>query len=330
MTGDSAALRRAQLGSDRLFDLPESAIEEQHTGSLRRRFVVPPFSVLDTRQGYWQDRKREWLSLGIRGERGRTLQANRGNHRSSYGSGYAASFNTQQNENELAVSVFDPVLCELAYLWFCPERGAILDPFAGGSVRGIVAAKMGRRYTGVDLSDMQVAENQVQARQILRAEEQKAQWIGGDSRNLPALLGAEAFDFVFSCPPYYDLEVYTNDDRDLSCAANYACFLAEYQHILSHAIDRLKEDRFMVLVVGDIRDKEGRLRPFISDTAAACEVAGAFAYNDMVLVNAVGTVAMRITKHFTAMRKVGKMHQRVLVFCKGDPKKATRALEEAA
>lgn len=39
--------------------------------SLQQRFGVPPFSVLDARQGYWQDRKRHWLALGIRSELGR-------------------------------------------------------------------------------------------------------------------------------------------------------------------------------------------------------------------------------------------------------------------
>ena len=33
--------------------------------SLAERFVIPPFSVLDARQGYWQDRKRAWLGLGM-------------------------------------------------------------------------------------------------------------------------------------------------------------------------------------------------------------------------------------------------------------------------
>jgi hypothetical protein len=40
-------------------------------GSLIERFGVPPFSVLDARQGYWQDRKRAWLALGIESELGR-------------------------------------------------------------------------------------------------------------------------------------------------------------------------------------------------------------------------------------------------------------------
>ncbi len=41
------------------------------TKTLSDRFGVPPFSVLDARQGYWQDRKRAWLALGIESELGR-------------------------------------------------------------------------------------------------------------------------------------------------------------------------------------------------------------------------------------------------------------------
>lgn len=39
--------------------------------TLSERFGIPPFSVLDARQGYWQDRKRAWIALGIRSEIGR-------------------------------------------------------------------------------------------------------------------------------------------------------------------------------------------------------------------------------------------------------------------
>ena len=34
--------------------------EPKEVGSLCDKFLVPPFSVLDTRQGYWQDRKKTW------------------------------------------------------------------------------------------------------------------------------------------------------------------------------------------------------------------------------------------------------------------------------
>ena len=54
-------------------------------------------------------------------------------------------------EEVTGTSIFDPVLCEIAYRWFSPVGGLILDPFAGGSVRGIVASKLGRQYIGHEL-----------------------------------------------------------------------------------------------------------------------------------------------------------------------------------
>ena len=57
-------------------ELPEDWDEVKNENSdkpkkLSERFIVPPFSVLDTKQGYWQDRKNWWLSLGIKSELGR-------------------------------------------------------------------------------------------------------------------------------------------------------------------------------------------------------------------------------------------------------------------
>jgi hypothetical protein len=50
----------------------EAEAEQEPAGvSLAERFGVPPFSVLDARRGYWQDRKRAWLGLGIKSEVGR-------------------------------------------------------------------------------------------------------------------------------------------------------------------------------------------------------------------------------------------------------------------
>ena len=40
-------------------------------GNLSDRFMIPPFSVLNAREGWWQSRKRAWLALGIKSELGR-------------------------------------------------------------------------------------------------------------------------------------------------------------------------------------------------------------------------------------------------------------------
>jgi len=218
-------------------------------------------------------------------------------------------------------SIFDPVLCELAYRWFCPPGGLVLDPFAGGSVRGIVAAKCGRRYIGVDLSERQVAANRAQAEAICVGDEMPV-WVCGDAADL-AVLDCEA-DFVFSCPPYGDLEVYSDDPADLS-TMQYPNFLEAYRKIVAAAIGKLKEDRFACFVVGDYRDKRGFYRNFPGETVEAFHAAGAELYNEAILVTAAGSLPIRAGKQFSSSRKLGKTHQNCLVFVKGDPRKATDA-----
>ncbi len=48
--------------------------------------------------------------------------------------------------------------------------------------------------------------------------------------------------------------------------------------------------------------------------------AGAKYYNEIILINVAGSLPVRINRQFQGGRKVGKMHQNVLVFYKGDPK----------
>ena len=41
---------------------------------LRDKFMEPPFSVLDTKGGGWQTRKRQWKQLGIESHLGREAE----------------------------------------------------------------------------------------------------------------------------------------------------------------------------------------------------------------------------------------------------------------
>ena len=217
-------------------------------------------------------------------------------------------------------SIFDPVLCELAYRWFCPPDGLILDPFAGGSVRGIVAAKLGRWYVGVDLSVRQIEANRKQAEAI--CGDNQPLWNVGDSRNIDALCPGVQADFVFSCPPYADLEVYSDDPQDLSTMP-YPDFIEAYREIIKKSCAMLKDNRFACFVVGEVRDKKGNYYGFVPDTIKAFTDCGLKFYNEAILVTAVGSLPIRVGRQFEAGRKLGKTHQNVLVFIKGDAKKAT-------
>ena len=225
-------------------------------------------------------------------------------------------------------SIFDPVLCELAYRWFCPPGGVVLDPFAGGSVRGVVAAKLGRQYVGCDLRPEQVDANRLQWDAIAgegNPGEPDPVWHVGDSREIERHAAGVAADFVFSCPPYADLEVYSENPADLS-TLEYDEFRAAYAAIIAASCRLLKQDRFACFVVGDVRDRRGFYYGFPWHTVEAFQLAGLRLYNEAVLVTAVGSLPVRAGKQFTATRKLGKTHQNVLVFVKGDPRKATEAV----
>jgi hypothetical protein len=227
-------------------------------------------------------------------------------------------------------SIFDPVLTELCYRWFSPEGGVVLDPFAGGSVRGIVASHLGREYHGVELRPEQVAAN---AAQRAIAGRIAPTWYEGDSRAIQTLCAHVRADMVFSCPPYADLEVYSDDPRDLS-TLDYPAFVAAYTEIIAATCAMLKPDRFACFVVGEVRDKRGNYRHFVGDTVAAFRAAGLHYYNEAILITAVGSLPIRAGRQFASGRKLGKTHQNVLVFVKGDGKRAAQAcsaaVEEAA
>jgi hypothetical protein len=303
-------------------DLFGNPIKPKASGPVAERFTFPPFSVLDARSGDWQDRKRAWKTIGINGDDGRVCIGN-----SAWNS---RSLSEQKGAVNLKIAsvgdgptMFDPVLCELAYRWWSPPDGQVIDPFAGGSVRGIIAGSVGRRYWGCDLRPEQVAANEEQATTI--GTTPRPEWVCGDSRSM--LAASPTADFVFSCPPYGDLEVYSDRPEDLS-AMEWPAFLAAYREIITASVQRLKPNRFACFVVGDFRDGKGLYRNFVGETVAAFETAGAHFYNDAVLLNSIGSAPLRMSKIFASGRKLCKVHQNVLVFVKGDPKKATAACGE--
>src|SRR3990167_2108022 len=223
-------------------------------------------------------------------------------------------------------SIFAPVLTELSYRWFWPPGGTILDPFAGGSVRGVVASKLGYPYIGIELRAEQVAANMAQGISLCGVPVPR--WVQGDSLEvLPRMASGDetvAADFIFSCPPYADLEVYSDDPRDISTLP-HAKFLETYSEIIKSACALLRPNRFACFVIGDARGKDGFYYGLPWRTVEAFTNAGLRLYNESVLVTAVGSLPIRMTKQFESGRKLGKTHQNLFVFAKGDWKKAAAA-----
>lgn len=305
--------------------------------SLNDRYVVPPFSILDTRRGYWQERKKQWYALiGDMGEsrndtlvtslemKYKDLYQRTKHHRKELGISFKEYIEKYVPQEELekeqskivaqGVSILDPVLAEIACRWFGREGCKSFDCFAGDSVFGYVSAHLGNEFVGIELRPEQARINNE------RVEGMSARYINDDGQNVGQYLEPESQDLLFSCPPYFDLEKYSDLPNDASNQGTYEEFIEILRNAFTSAIGCLKQDSFAVICVGDVRDKRtGVYYDFVGDVKQIFKDGGMLFYNDIVLIEIGATAAIRASRYMDA-RKVVKMHQNVLVFYKGNPK----------
>src|SRR5438445_1502296 len=107
--------------------------ERTNWSFIKDELKIPPINTIDGCEAWWRRRRDMWKALGFKSELGRDDNL--------------LKFSKVANEYAVSgTSIFDPVLCELSYRWYCARGGTILDPFSGGSVRGLVATLLGYNY----------------------------------------------------------------------------------------------------------------------------------------------------------------------------------------
>lgn len=298
-------------------------------------FVVMPFSLLEASSSAWQLRKKYWNSMfdSLKGRSQNLLNM-------------SESCRTKWS----GTSRFDPVLCEVVYSWFCPRSQLItnrpiiiLDPFAGGCVRGIVASKMGLQYIGVDTNKKQIDENISNYNLIKEKGKYPPIWVHGDSQNIETyfreillqldLPETTQADLIFTCPPYYNLEIYTDDKNDLSNLPTYKDFLIKYEIILEKCSFLLSDHHLCVFVVSNFRNKNGEQIPFHIDTQSIL-LKKLKLHQDIILSREKAQAAFRARMITSAGSKLANTHQNICIFSKNTftPKEARlfgiRASEE--
>jgi len=270
---------------------------------LAKEFIVPPFSVLDTKQGYWQERKKKWsILICDKAETRESLLSKKNSH------------NIMNIVND-GTSILDPVLSEVIVRWFGIKGGKTFDCFAGDSVFGYVSTYMGHSFTGIELRKEQCDLNNKRISEI--KNNAKSKYICDDGRNVLKHIKPVSQDLFFSCPPYFDLEVYSDLENDASNQKSYNDFIGLIDTALTNSMKCLKKNRFAAIVVSDIRDKKGAYRGFPDDIKQIMKKSGLVIYNELILVNTCGTLPRRVRGSMKT-RKVGRMHQNVLIFYKGD------------
>ena len=307
-----------QLTEREKLHLPTTEWENRPVRKLTDRFIVPPFSVLDARKKYWTNRKKWWLSMIPDDATARLPVKGRDiamNLRDKDGRLHEAG------RSDAGSSILDPVLAEVLLLWFCPKGGTTIDPFAGDTAFGFVSAYKGHPFTGIELLQSQVDYNQATVDKF----KLPAKYIHDDGQNILSHVSPKSTDFLFSCPPYFDMTVYSNHPCDASNQKTWGRFLIILENALSAAATCLKPNRFAVIVCTELRNNKigGLYYGFLSAIQKIMINSGFVFYNDAILLQPVETAAMRVPRAMHT-RKLVKVHQNVLIFYKGNLKEITR------
>ena len=334
-------------------ELPEEEEEEEEEeeDNVSKDFIIFPCSILDQSNSKWQDRKKYWLKrLDINDNVDSRKETLTKSALLKYPKTYSSYLKFKQKNNEQlsfeefvekinppefekdkqnilakGVSVFDPVLSELMCKWFSPYLGGkIFDCFAGDCFKGLVFALCGYEFTGIELRQEQVDDNIKFCKKFLNLN---LKYICDDGQNVDKYLQKESQDLLFSCPPYYNLEVYSNLPNDASNQKDYCDFLKILDNAYSKSIKILKDNRFAVIVVGNIRDKQGFYYNFINDIINIFNKNGMFLLNELILKEPLSIRRLSSRRLFKS-RKIVKIHQNILVFYKGNPKKIKEIFPE--
>lgn len=253
----------------------------------------PAYSVLDAAGGWWQHRRAYWASLGARDAGTRPATFVRG-----------PSAFTEESGNLGAItgdSQFSPVLTELLVAFYSEPGDTVLDPFCGGPIRGFVATMMDRSYVGTDVRPEQIEAND-------EAYPDLGLWSVGDAR-VPT---DEAYGLVLTCPPYHDVERYSDQPDDLS-AMTWPEFSEAHGEAVRVAASSVRADGWVVWVVGDFRAPTGELRGFPGFVAEQFARAGLRVWNRHIVRQPLVTAQMRWRQSWEATRKATTVHSEVIV-----------------
>ncbi|WP_339033120.1 ParB N-terminal domain-containing protein [Fusobacterium animalis] len=305
LTGFSDGEIDSILNSSNLLLDKYGDVEEEQKGNLIKKFIVPPFTVINSMKEPWLSIKNKWK---------KSINSLKGRSKELIGEIYGTS-------------LFDGAISEVFYKWFLPnkdiETKKILDPFCGGVIRGAVAELLGYKYTGFDIRKEQIDVNIEQSKELGILPK----FILDDSENVDKYIDDGTQDLIFSCPPYLDLEVYSNNENDLS-NMEYENFIIKYNIIIEKHCKKLKDNRFAIFVVGDVRDKNGVLIDFVGDTIKAFKNAGLNYYNHIIYKEPLGSAVIRAGRTFNATRKISKIHQNIIIFYKGNVKDIKKYFKE--
>jgi len=214
-------------------------------------------------------------------------------------------------------SVFPVPLAEWIILRYGgPEGGTILDAFSGGPPRGIVSGLMRYNYIGFDIRQEQIDENMYLIDKLGLGD--AVTYVCADGTIMEDV-DDNSCDFGFTCPPYFNVEVYSNLSNDLSNLKSYAEFMKLIGDCARAYFRCLKPDAFICFVTSSFRTVNttgcNELLDFPGHSIDAFKEAGFYFWQDIILSRNFASAAGRSTTSWKGKKLIPR-HERLLVFRK--------------
>jgi hypothetical protein len=281
----------------------------------------------------WKVQTRKWNSLiDAAGEMAGVPNPRIATREDCWGDGSMGNFSEAVTGKRInsGASVLNPFLCECLFRLYCPNENVdtpqVFDVFAGGVQFGFVSAFQNEGMPQASYRGIELRQNQCDANnKICRAFDLDAKWICGDAVNASEVFGNETKDLFFSCPPYFGIETYRNqngkvDHRCANAQDTYKGYFTVIKYGLYQAINILKENRFGCIMVGDTRNKHGVYYGTIHDCESLLRETGCKIWQRIYYQEPMGLRGITANRSSHASRKLGNTVQVILVFYKGNTK----------
>ncbi|MDP2662094.1 MAG: DNA methyltransferase [Dehalococcoidia bacterium] len=228
-----------------------------------------------------------------------------------------------ESKNTTGASLFSPAYAYwILNLYGPPEGSLVLDPFAGGGTRAIVAAASGYDYYGLEIRPEEAERVNTVLQEF--GYDSQARVVTGDATNFWAREMGKKADFLITCPPYYDLEEYggptaiMSDGKsnfgDLSMASSYEQFLTGMRAVIRETKAALQPGALSCWVVGLHRDQHERLLPLHHDIARLHVAENFTLREEVILYNKGGMALWRVGNFEKGNENLIRTHEYLMVF----------------
>ncbi len=241
-------------------------------------------------------------------------------------------FKTHEERKLNHPAMFPLELCERLIKIFTKEGDIVFDPFFGSGSTLITAKKYRRKAIGFEINKdyVELFKERIKQKDLLSFDSQKQESLikihQKNANLISEKLDENSIDLCLTSPPYWDIlrmkrsadykeiRPYSDDEDDLGNIEDYKLFLLKLKEIFKEVYKILKEKKFCIIILMDIRKKD-KLYAFHIDTIKFMREIG-FELDDIIIWNRKMEYNNLRPLGYPYVFRVNRIHEYILLFQK--------------